>query len=103
MNKNNEFDKLIEASLKKNLNQVNFSDDMEKDVLRQTVQKKSKILYRLKALLNYEFEIPVAYAAVFGFVLIGLFSSHLTGYFPGPEDISSYQLEWINIDYKGVI
>ncbi|MFW6030361.1 MAG: hypothetical protein ACOCRO_08920, partial [Halanaerobiales bacterium] len=102
MSNSNELDKLIKSSLESNLNQINFDKEMHNNVLQETVQKRKKFLYIMKAVLNYEFEIPVAYVAVFGVVLITLFSSQLTAYFPGPEEIADYQLEWVFID-KGVI
>ncbi len=91
-----EFDTLIKSSLKKNMDKLKFDEEMKNHVLQNTV--KDKFLYRIKKTLNYEIEIPIAYVSIASLLFISLFGYNISGYFPDPEEISSFQLEWIFIN-----
>ena len=91
-----EFDNLIKTSLKKNMNKVKFDEEMKNQVLEN--RTKNKLIYRIKELLNYEIELPLAYVSIASFLIIVFLGYNASGYFPDPEEISSFQLEWILIN-----
>ncbi len=90
-----DFEQLLKSSLKDNLDEINFTDEMKTQVMNK---KENNILFKLKELLNYEIEIPLAYVSVASLFLITIFAYNISGYFPNPEEISSFQMEWVFIN-----
>ena len=90
-----DFDQLLKSSLQDNLDGLKFSDEMKNQVINK---KEKSFIFKVKELLNYEIEIPLAYVSVASLFLITIFAYNISGYFPNPEEISSFQMEWVFID-----
>ena len=111
MNKE-KFADLIKEGLEEGLQEVTFSDDDKREVIAQIEGSTSEgftsgeglsLIDKIREILNYEVEIPVSLGAVFSFAVLVFLAYDLGTYLPGAEEATVYHLEWVEMEYGGIL
>ncbi|MFW6035603.1 MAG: hypothetical protein ACOCRZ_05045 [Halothermotrichaceae bacterium] len=104
----NKFDRLIKDSLDKGFEEISFSEEYKQGIINEIKEERFKdkigsLMDKIKSMLNHEVEIPVSYAVICGLFVVGFLGYDINSYFPGSGEINSYHLEWIEIEYRGLL